>query len=155
MIKYFSPWNISHLLISLATLTLGEKYSTSLKFSIDKLNNCVTYPVFRCQAHLFLLSPTMCFMQEMREIRFLAWEDPLEKEMATHSSILAWRIPWTAHPSLIPLAFSAERHWVCPLHILTGKQEICCELCSPWPLQPTSLTPDPGPSTADLSGVTC
>ena len=24
-----------------------------------------------------------------------AWEDPLEKEMATHSSILAWRIPWT------------------------------------------------------------
>ena len=25
----------------------------------------------------------------------LGWEDPLEKEMATHSSILAWRIPWT------------------------------------------------------------
>ena len=25
----------------------------------------------------------------------LSWEDPLEKEMATHSSILAWRIPWT------------------------------------------------------------
>ena len=27
--------------------------------------------------------------------RSLGWEDPLEKEMATHSSILAWRIPWT------------------------------------------------------------
>ena len=27
-----------------------------------------------------------------------AWEDPLEKEMATHSSILAWRIPWTEEP---------------------------------------------------------
>ena len=27
--------------------------------------------------------------------RFLGWEDHLEKEMATHSSILAWRIPWT------------------------------------------------------------
>ena len=26
------------------------------------------------------------------------WEDPLEKEMATHSSILAWRIPWTEKP---------------------------------------------------------
>ena len=26
----------------------------------------------------------------------LGWEDPLEKEMATHSSILAWKIPWTA-----------------------------------------------------------
>ena len=28
---------------------------------------------------------------------FLSWEDPLEKEMATHSSILAWRVPWTVH----------------------------------------------------------
>ena len=28
----------------------------------------------------------------------LGWEDPLEKDMATHSSILAWRIPWTEEP---------------------------------------------------------
>ena len=28
----------------------------------------------------------------------LAWEDPLEKEMATHSNILAWRTPWTEEP---------------------------------------------------------
>ena len=28
-------------------------------------------------------------------VRFLGWEDPLEKGMATYSSILAWRIPWT------------------------------------------------------------
>ena len=33
-------------------------------------------------------------MQETR-VRSLGWEDPLEKEMITHSSILAWRIPWT------------------------------------------------------------
>ena len=32
-------------------------------------------------------------MQETR-VQFLGWEDPLEKEMATHSSILAWRTPW-------------------------------------------------------------
>ena len=31
-------------------------------------------------------------------IRSLGWEDPLEKEMATHCSILAWRIPWTKEP---------------------------------------------------------
>ena len=31
-------------------------------------------------------------------VRNLGWEDPLEKEMATHSSILAWRIPWTEEP---------------------------------------------------------
>ena len=33
-------------------------------------------------------------MQETR-VQSLGWEDPLEKEMATHSSILGWRIPWT------------------------------------------------------------
>ena len=33
-------------------------------------------------------------MQETR-VQSLDWEDPLEKEPATHSSILAWRIPWT------------------------------------------------------------
>ena len=36
-------------------------------------------------------------MQEI-PVQFLAWEDPLEKGMATHSSILAWRIPWTDEP---------------------------------------------------------
>ena len=37
----------------------------------------------------------------MREmwVRSLSWDDPLEKEMATHSSILAWRIPWREEPS--------------------------------------------------------
>ena len=39
-------------------------------------------------------------MQEMQETRVgsLGQEDPLEKEMATHSSILAWGIPWTEEP---------------------------------------------------------
>ena len=39
-------------------------------------------------------------LPEMREtwVRSLVWEDPLEKEMATHSNILAWRIPWTEEP---------------------------------------------------------
>ena len=31
--------------------------------------------------------------------RSLGWEDPLEEGMATHSNILAWRIPWTEEPS--------------------------------------------------------
>ena len=36
----------------------------------------------------------------MREtqVRFLGWEDLLEKEMASHSSILAWKTPWTEEP---------------------------------------------------------
>ena len=36
-------------------------------------------------------------MQEAR-IRFLGWDDLLEEEMATHSSILAWKIPWSEEP---------------------------------------------------------
>ena len=31
-------------------------------------------------------------------VEFLGWEDLLEEEMATHSSILAWKIPWTEEP---------------------------------------------------------
>ena len=40
----------------------------------------------------------------MREtwVRSLGWEDPLEKEMATHSSILAWRIPGMGEPGGLP-----------------------------------------------------
>ena len=36
-------------------------------------------------------------MQETR-VPSLGWKDPLEEEMATHSSILAWKIPWTEEP---------------------------------------------------------
>ena len=40
-------------------------------------------------------------MQETQEmwVQSLGKDDPLEEEMATHSSILAWRIPWTKEPS--------------------------------------------------------
>ena len=41
-------------------------------------------------------------MREMR-VRSLCQEDPLVKEMATHSSILAWRIPWTEEPGRLQL----------------------------------------------------
>ena len=39
-------------------------------------------------------------MQETQETRvqFLGGEDPLEEDMATHASILAWKIPWTEEP---------------------------------------------------------
>ena len=36
--------------------------------------------------------------QAGEEVQCLGQEDPLEKEMATHSSVLAWRIPWTEEP---------------------------------------------------------
>ena len=56
-------------------------------------------------SHVALLVKNLPIMQETR-IRFLGWENPLEKEMATHSSILAWKISWT-------VACQAPRSWNC------------------------------------------
>ena len=38
---------------------------------------------------------------DVRDVRSLSWEDPLEEEMATHSCILAGRIPWTINKFLL------------------------------------------------------
>ena len=46
-------------------------------------------------------------MQDI-QIQFLGWEDPLEKKMANHSSILAWRIPWTEEPGRLQSMGSQE-----------------------------------------------
>ena len=44
-------------------------------------------------------------------VQALGWEDPLEKGMAMHSSILAWRIPWTEEPGgLQSMALQRVRH---------------------------------------------
>ena len=48
------------------------------------------------------------------QVRSLGWEDPLEEDVATHSSILAWRIPWTEEPGrLQSMGSQTIRHnWV-------------------------------------------
>ena len=48
-----------------------------------------------------LVAQTIKHLPTMQEtwVRSLGWEDPLEKEMATHSSTLAWKIPFTEEPS--------------------------------------------------------
>ena len=47
-----------------------------------------------------LVAQTVTNLLAMHEtwVQFLGREDPLEKEMATHSSIIAWEIPWTEEP---------------------------------------------------------
>ena len=54
------------------------------------------------------------------------WEDPLEKEMATHSSILAWRIPWTEEPGGLqsPGSQRVRHDWATSLHVIP--------YCKPW-----------------------
>ena len=44
------------------------------------------------------------------QVRSLGWEDALEEEMATHSSILAWRIPWIEKPGGLQSMWAAKSH---------------------------------------------
>jgi len=56
-------------------------------------------------------------MQET-EVRSLAWKDPLEKEMATHSSTLAWRIPWAEEPDGLQVVGSQSwTDWATNTHL--------------------------------------
>ena len=50
-------------------------------------------------------------------VRSLGWEDPLEKEMATHSSILAGRIPWTEKPGCSPWCLEESDTTELPTHL--------------------------------------
>ena len=58
--------------------------------------------------HLDLVAQIVKCLSAMQDaqVRPLCWEDPLEKEMATYSSILAWEIPWTQKPA-------RNRTWGC------------------------------------------
>ena len=53
-----------------------------------------------CRVATSLVAQTVKRLSTMQETRVqaLGWEDPLEKEMATHSSTIAWKIPWTEEP---------------------------------------------------------
>ena len=63
------------------------------------------------------------------QVRSLGWEDPLEKEMATHSSVLAWRIPWTEEPGGLQSIGSQESNMAEPLSLFSS------------PLLPPRFTP--------------
>ena len=58
------------------------------------------------------------FLPVMQETLFrsLGWEDPLEKGIATHSSILAWRIPWAEEPGGLQSIGSQESNMTAPTH---------------------------------------
>ena len=57
-----------------------------------------------------LIAQLVNHLPAMKEshFQFLGREDPLEKEMVTHSSILAWRIPWTEEPDRLQSTGSQE-----------------------------------------------
>ena len=73
----------------------------------SKMSSSITMLLFFFNGYVFLreegaslvaqMGKNLPTVQETR-VRSLGWEDALEEEMATHSSTLAWRIPWTEEP---------------------------------------------------------
>ena len=92
------------------------------------------WPYFECRKVLPILTPSntsrhswgfaslrtlSCLnLPTMREawVQSLGWEDPLEKRTATHSNILAWRIPWTEEPGRLQSMGCCSRTWLSDFH---------------------------------------
>ena len=62
-------------------------------------------------------------MQET-QVQSLGWEDPLEKEVATHSSILAWEIPWSEEPGGATVHGVAKIEHTCTVSLWVMVQDI-------------------------------
>ena len=75
----------------------GERKGHPLQYSVLEKSTDTVHGVAKSWTQL---SDFHFHWQETQEtwFRSLGWKDPLEKEMATHSSILAWKIPWTKEP---------------------------------------------------------
>ena len=79
--------------------------------------NGISFPVAQMVKHLPAMWET--------RVRSLGWDDPLEKEMATHLSTLAWKIPWTEEPNRLQSMGSqrVEHDWV------TSQNSKCLDEC--------------------------
>ena len=66
------------------------------------MSNTTTIPLDFLQIGSFPSGSVVKNLPSMQEtwVGSLGWEDPLDKEMATHSTILSWRIPWTEEPGV-------------------------------------------------------
>ena len=71
-----------------------------LRFVVQEENKSYRFVLQRQSWFCSLVAQRVKHLPAMQETRvqFLGWEDPLEKEIAPHSSILAWKIPWVEKP---------------------------------------------------------
>ena len=93
-------------------LLLGRKVMTN----VDSILKSITLPTKVMVAQMVKRLSTM---RETR-VQSLGWEDPMEKEMAIHSSTIAWKIPWTEEPGRLQ-SMRPEKACKCTSIILTIK----------------------------------
>ena len=91
----FRSWG--HLLTEEETITVR---SSIIFYYLNLSGKKKNQSFLERQCWASLVAQVVKHLPSMQETRVwsLGWEDPLEKEMATHSSILAWKIPWTEKP---------------------------------------------------------
>ena len=111
-------WLPCQILVDL-TYVEWEGYFSVLA-SVLVIYTSIFMPLPYCLSSLALLVKILSAMQEFW-VQSLGWEDPLEKEMAVHSSIPAWRIPWTKGPGVLQSTGSQRvRHdWVTKTYSFT------------------------------------
>ena len=87
-----------------------NKVASSVEGSINReCTVCISLPTLPAS----LVPQTVKNLPAARETRVwsLDWEDPMEKGMATHSSILAWRIPWMEEPGRLYIVHGVAKSW--------------------------------------------
>ena len=95
--------------------TLNSLITQSFSDNCFRLIFCLDFDFFFYLKYLVAqLVKNPPAMQET-PVRFLGWEDPLEKGMATHSSILTWRIPWTIWSMVLQ-----SQTWVSDFHFTSS-----------------------------------
>ena len=89
--KYTAFWGKSFVGVNGSSHT-----SSASQWEFPSLNLCSSYPLLAKSSLASLVAQRVKGLPTMQEtwVWFLGWEDPLEKEIATHSSTLAWKIPW-------------------------------------------------------------
>ena len=82
--------------VSVSLFLFCYMYLFVLSFRFFRVSDSIEYLSFLLVLKSSLVAQMVKHLPTMREtqVRSLGWEDPLEKEMATHSSTLAWKIPW-------------------------------------------------------------
>ena len=116
-------------------ISLRSKGPSNLLQSHNLKASILWYSAFRWLGASLVAQRLKC-LPAVREtwVRSLGQEDPLEKEMATHSSILAWRIPWTEEPGGLQSMGSqrAGHDWATSLQMVIKKYFCDISPCDIW-----------------------
>ena len=114
ILAYRIPWTEEPGgLQSMGSQRVGHDWATELNWTQDSGTDSIhvnydTHSFFRASLVAQMVKNPLPVWETW--VWFLGWEDPLEEEMATHSSILAWRIPWTREPVRLGWSDFARTH---------------------------------------------